>query len=116
MVPFKSKINKKGAPAHVFFKRRIYLRSRFSDSTIADDLYEAFVVVDGRGHFVGGTYDQTSGELNQAIAALGCDEIYKGDIGIAFFAIRQPDRFVESLPRYKSEQEKKENLARVITA
>ncbi|KAJ3927379.1 MAG: hypothetical protein NXY57DRAFT_965539 [Lentinula lateritia] len=116
VVPFKSKINKKGAPAHVFFKRRIYLWSRFSDSTIADNLYEAFVVVDGRGHFVGGTYDQTSGELNQAIAALGCDEIYKGDIGIAFFTIRQPDRFVESLPRYKSEQEKKENLARVITA
>ncbi|KAJ4474132.1 hypothetical protein C8J55DRAFT_562773 [Lentinula edodes] len=115
IVRFKSKNTSKGASPDTIHNRFVKLRSKFSDSTKADRLFEAIVVVDSRRYFVGGTYDKAWRDRNLAIASFGCNEIYKGDIGITFFAIREPERFVESLPRYKSEDGRRDIICRVLT-
>ncbi|KAJ3856726.1 hypothetical protein EV368DRAFT_78386 [Lentinula lateritia] len=115
VVRFKSKNTSKGAPPDTIFQRFVKLRSKFKDSSSADRLFEAIVVVDSHRYFVGGTYDKAWRDRNLVIGSVGCKEIYKGDIGIAFFAIHEPERFVESLPRYESEDKRRDVMCRVLT-
>ncbi|KAH7868165.1 hypothetical protein F5879DRAFT_992472 [Lentinula edodes] len=96
-------------------KRFIDVRFGFNSDTDADDLYRAKVIVNQRKYYVVGTYNQGSPNINTAFDAYDCTEIFKGDVVIFFYSVYEPERFLESIPRYPSGQEK-EAIRRVLTA
>ncbi|KAJ4498592.1 hypothetical protein C8R41DRAFT_864491 [Lentinula lateritia] len=96
-------------------QRFIDVRTGFRSDTGPDDLYKAKVVVNQRKYYVVGTYDQTSPNINTAFDAYDCTEIFKGDVVIFFYSVHHPERFLNSMPRYPTGQEK-EVIRRVLTA
>ncbi|KAJ3872955.1 hypothetical protein F5879DRAFT_918828 [Lentinula edodes] len=96
-------------------KRFIDVRVGFRSDTDANDLYRAQVVVNQRKYYVVGTYDQDSPDINTAFDAYDCTEIFKGDVVIFFYSVYGSERFLESMPRYPTGQEK-EAIRRVLTA
>ncbi|KAJ3912006.1 hypothetical protein F5877DRAFT_85292 [Lentinula edodes] len=102
VVRFKSKNTSKGAPPDTIFKRR---------TDFSKPLWLSIVVVIslvGPTTKPGGTETWRS-HLPDATKSI------RVTFGITFFAIHEPERFVESLPRCKSEDGRRDIICRILT-
>ncbi|KAJ3714662.1 hypothetical protein DFJ43DRAFT_1160738 [Lentinula guzmanii] len=88
--------------------RFIDVEDGFGFDTFGDHIYKIKVIVDDRRYFVAGTYDQSSRECNMALQFYGCSEKLKGDLVIFSLSKYQPERFLETFPRFKNAEEKQE--------
>ncbi|KAJ3722343.1 hypothetical protein C8R42DRAFT_720715 [Lentinula raphanica] len=97
-------------------QRFIDIRDGFSSETDADDVYKTKVVVDNKRFYVCGTYDQSSHDTNESLKSYGVTETFKGDIVVFFYTVHEPERFLETMPRFRNSQEREETIRRVLTA
>ncbi|KAJ3991398.1 hypothetical protein F5050DRAFT_1869402 [Lentinula boryana] len=96
--------------------RFIAVEDGFGCDTFGDHIYKIKVIVDDRRYFVAGTYDQSSRECNMALQFYGCSEKLKGDLVIFSLSKYQPERFLETFPRFKNAEEKQEVICRILTS
>ncbi|KAJ3831619.1 hypothetical protein EV361DRAFT_869577 [Lentinula raphanica] len=113
-VQFPSENHRDTAPASRKHHRHILFRHMFSPEFQPDNLFTTLIIVEGRRYVVSGTYDQCLEGFNQAVDGIGCNEIYKGDIGICFLGKSQRDRFLDGLPRYRNADAKQRVLRKVL--
>ncbi|KAJ3720468.1 hypothetical protein F5878DRAFT_641934 [Lentinula raphanica] len=113
-VQFPSENSKKTSPVNQRHQRNILFVQAFSPDFQPDNLFTTLVIVEGRRYVVSGTYNQCLDGFNKAVKGIGCNEVYKGDIGICFLGKNQRERFLEGLPRFADAAEKRRILRKVI--
>ncbi|KAJ3776008.1 hypothetical protein FB446DRAFT_701096 [Lentinula raphanica] len=96
------------------YHRNILFWKHFSASFQQDNLFTTLVVVEGRRYVVAGTYDQCLQGSNATVKAMGCNEAYKGEIGICFLGECQTHRFLDGIPRFANAEEKKRILKCIV--
>ncbi|KAJ3782310.1 hypothetical protein GGU10DRAFT_335662 [Lentinula aff. detonsa] len=99
---FDSLNTRPSAPSHLVLWRFIEFRSKFSSAFDADDLFVVLVVVGTRRYVIGGTYDPALKEENMSLKQFGCEQIFKGDVGVCFLGKQEPQKFLESIPRLRN--------------
>ncbi|KAJ3762553.1 hypothetical protein EV360DRAFT_66949 [Lentinula raphanica] len=114
IVQFPSESARNTAPPIQRHHRHIFFAQGFSPEFRADNLFTTLIIVEGRRYVVSGTYNQCMEGSNEAVNGLGCNAVFKGDVGICFLGKIQRNRFLEGLPCFVNEEEKQRVLRKVL--